>query len=232
MLDDARKSVSRGLALGEVAPDFELPILGDQEQVLRLSDVGGRPIVLIFGSYSCSPFRREISKLNRLYREFSSQVAFHLVYMREEHPDHERVEELDLKQPATLAERAENAAFCASEARIDMPITQSQTAKAAAQEALDDMASVDVPDAARDHWPSYTDLMRNSIEQLETDLETHAAMLNGQPVSSLQSKSAAQVANAKSLSTQVEAEILRLARMAGLSASETQEIGAEAQGAR
>ncbi len=122
MLDDARKSVSRGLALGEVAPDFELPILGDQEQVLRLSDVGGRPIVLIFGSYSCSPFRREISKLNRLYREFSSQVAFHLVYMREEHPDHERVEELDLKQPATLAERAENAAFCASEARIDMPI--------------------------------------------------------------------------------------------------------------
>ncbi len=111
-------------------------------------------------------------------------------------------------------------------------MTQSQTAKAAAQEALDDMASVDVPDAARDHWPSYTDLMRNSIEQLETDLETHAAMLNGQPVSSLQSKSAAQVANAKSLSTQVEAEILRLARMAGLSASETQEIGAEAQGAR
>ncbi len=39
--------------VGEMAPDFELPVLGDREQTVRLSDFRDkRPVALIFGSYT------------------------------------------------------------------------------------------------------------------------------------------------------------------------------------
>ncbi len=39
--------------VGDPAPDFELPVLGDRKQTVRLSDFSGkRPVALIFGSYT------------------------------------------------------------------------------------------------------------------------------------------------------------------------------------
>jgi hypothetical protein len=39
--------------VGDPAPDFELPVLGDRSQTVRLSDFRGkRPVGLIFGSYT------------------------------------------------------------------------------------------------------------------------------------------------------------------------------------
>lgn len=39
--------------VGEQAPDFNLPLLANREQTVRLSDFRGRkPVVLIFGSYT------------------------------------------------------------------------------------------------------------------------------------------------------------------------------------
>jgi len=37
--------------VGDVAPDFCLPRLDDADEV-RLSDLRGRPVVLVFGSYT------------------------------------------------------------------------------------------------------------------------------------------------------------------------------------
>jgi len=39
--------------VGDPAPDFELPTLGDRERKVRLSDFRGkRPVALLFGSYT------------------------------------------------------------------------------------------------------------------------------------------------------------------------------------
>lgn len=51
LLNDAKRTVeARGIAPGELAPDFELPEVGGGS--LRLSDLRRRPTILHFGSYS------------------------------------------------------------------------------------------------------------------------------------------------------------------------------------
>ncbi len=39
------------LQIGEMAPDFELPVL-DKSRRVRLSDLRGKPVLLVFGSYT------------------------------------------------------------------------------------------------------------------------------------------------------------------------------------
>lgn len=39
------------VAVGDLAPDFELPTF-DRERKFRLSSLRGRPVVLVFGSYT------------------------------------------------------------------------------------------------------------------------------------------------------------------------------------
>ncbi len=51
LLHDMQRTVeARGIEPGAIAPDFELPQVGDGS--LRLSDLRGRPTILHFGSYS------------------------------------------------------------------------------------------------------------------------------------------------------------------------------------
>lgn len=51
ILEDARANVEkRGIAPGELAPDFDLPRVSGGS--LRLSDLSGRPVLLHFGSYT------------------------------------------------------------------------------------------------------------------------------------------------------------------------------------
>jgi len=52
-----RKREERSPEVGDVAPDFELPILGSRasghDELVRLTDFRGRnPVALIFGSYT------------------------------------------------------------------------------------------------------------------------------------------------------------------------------------
>jgi len=51
LLNDARRTIeARGIAPGELAPDFEMPEVGGD--TLRLSELRGKPTILHFGSYS------------------------------------------------------------------------------------------------------------------------------------------------------------------------------------
>ncbi len=51
LLNDAQRTVeARGIAPGELAPDFELPQVGGGSR--RLSNLRGKPTILHFGSYS------------------------------------------------------------------------------------------------------------------------------------------------------------------------------------
>lgn len=71
---------------GDPAPDFTLaPADGGGE--IRLSNFRGeKPVVLIFGSYTCPPFRDVYPTMERLHDEYGDRVAFLYVYIREAHP--------------------------------------------------------------------------------------------------------------------------------------------------
>ncbi len=42
----------RAPKVGEEAPDFELPVLHGEGATVRLSELRGKPVALIFGSYT------------------------------------------------------------------------------------------------------------------------------------------------------------------------------------
>jgi thiol-disulfide isomerase/thioredoxin len=98
---------------GDRAPDFTL-MSPDGRQRVRLADYRGqKPVVLIFGSYTCPPFRDVYPTLERLYREHGDRVAFHYVYIREAHaedgkklPRNQR-EGIAIQDPKTMEQRVE-----------------------------------------------------------------------------------------------------------------------------
>lgn len=98
---------------GAPAPDFSLTSPDGTRQV-RLSDFRGKqPVVLIFGSYTCPPFRDVYPTLERLFLTYGDQVAFFYIYIREAHavdgwqmPRNQR-EGIKVTDPKSLAERGE-----------------------------------------------------------------------------------------------------------------------------
>jgi peroxiredoxin len=46
------KREERAPNVGDEAPDFELPLLHGDGKTVRLLDLRGRPVALIFGSYT------------------------------------------------------------------------------------------------------------------------------------------------------------------------------------
>lgn len=108
--------------VGDVAPEFSLERLGASDGVepcrAALSDYRGRPLALIFGSYTCPVFRRQIPRFNAAHRRFGERVEFLGIYVREAHPeDGWRVPQNDslgcvIPQPRTSIERHSVAQLC------------------------------------------------------------------------------------------------------------------------
>ena len=71
--------------VGDIAPDFNLVGL-DGNQVSLQSLLGNKPIVLQLGSHSCPVYRYRRFSMAKLYREYSEQAHFLLVYTVEAHP--------------------------------------------------------------------------------------------------------------------------------------------------
>jgi hypothetical protein len=87
--DRAERNLSAPRA-GETAPDFEIDRLGPDgtlDGVFRLSDARGRAVALAFGSYTATPFRRQVARLDEVCAEFGDRADFYVVYIREAHPD-------------------------------------------------------------------------------------------------------------------------------------------------
>jgi thiol-disulfide isomerase/thioredoxin len=98
---------------GELAPDFELAS-PDGQTTVRLSSLRGkRPVVLVFGSFTCGNYRTYTESLEELYRFWKKDAEFVRVYVREAHPvaDDQAATSTNararilIKQPATLEER-------------------------------------------------------------------------------------------------------------------------------
>jgi tetratricopeptide (TPR) repeat protein len=102
----------RGVAVGAVAP----PIGG-------LNFIGlHRPVVLVFGSYTCPKLRTSAAELKRIATEYHDRIDFRLVYISEAHADGgaesqwqstiNEKEGIDLPAPRNLAEKQDHAALC------------------------------------------------------------------------------------------------------------------------
>lgn len=63
-------------AAAQEAPAFALPGLIDEENVVRLSDHGGLPVVLNFWASWCEPCRREMPALAQVSAELDGRVSF------------------------------------------------------------------------------------------------------------------------------------------------------------
>jgi hypothetical protein len=67
----------------EAAPDLDLPaISGDVP--FRLSEFRGvKPVVLVFGSFTCDVFHERLPELETVYRQYKDRVAFAFINIRE-----------------------------------------------------------------------------------------------------------------------------------------------------
>lgn len=130
------------LQVGKPAPAFTLPLLpqeknsgqaGDREAETTVSlDKlrAERPVVLIFGSLTCPPFRGQLENVDAVYDQFKDRAEFLFVYIREAHPDSvvsvldESGNETLLKivQPTDDATRGSTAATCQRMVNLRMPV--------------------------------------------------------------------------------------------------------------
>jgi hypothetical protein len=86
MLNGELGAFDEGPRLNELAPDFTLQTL-DGHQTIRLSDrIGHKPVVLMFGNFTCAPFRSMYPGVDDVYRRFRDEADFLGVYVREAHP--------------------------------------------------------------------------------------------------------------------------------------------------
>jgi hypothetical protein len=128
------------LKVGEPAPDFTLPLLtpsdrpkdakADERKVTLKELHATQPVVLIFGSLTCPPFRGQLKGVNDVYADFRDRAQFLFVYVREAHPgstlsviDEQKKEVLaKIPQPDTLPARTQNAAACQRTFHLTLPV--------------------------------------------------------------------------------------------------------------
>jgi hypothetical protein len=84
----------------------------DGQTTFNLHDrIGQRPLVLVFGSFTWPPFRRNTPDIVQLYKDYKDHADFLQVYIREAHPLDEwqmasnRRENVVYAQPQTRAQR-------------------------------------------------------------------------------------------------------------------------------
>jgi len=111
----------------DAAPDFTLKTV-DGEQSYTLSNmIGARPLVLIFGNFTCGPFRSQAGNIEKIYRRYQDRASFLMVYVREAHPtdgwhsSSKDTSEFDFEQPKTYEQRVEVARTCQGKLGFDMP---------------------------------------------------------------------------------------------------------------
>lgn len=96
---------------GDRLPEFDLPTVDGGR--LRTSDLGGRPVLLVTGSFTCPMTASSDPILKKLHARFGAEVEFVTLYVREAHPGEHR------DQARTAEEKARAAR--ALQERDDLP---------------------------------------------------------------------------------------------------------------
>jgi alkylhydroperoxidase family enzyme len=121
-------SLQPGPKLNEKAPDFTLKTVDGKGEVTLSKLVGPKPVVLIFGNFTCGPFRSQAGNVEKLYRRYQDRATFVMVYVREAHPtDGWKMESnnrvgVELRQPRDYAERVGVAQACGRRLKLGMPM--------------------------------------------------------------------------------------------------------------
>ena len=68
------------------APDFTLKTQDGEGELTLSRLVGPKPVVLVFGNFTCGPFRNQAGNVEKLYRMYKDRATFVMVYVREAHP--------------------------------------------------------------------------------------------------------------------------------------------------
>ena len=121
-------SLQPGPKLDESAPDFTLKTNDGTADITLSKLVGPKPVVLVFGSFTCGPFRSHSGNIEKLYGKYKDRANFVMVYVREAHPtDGWRMESNDrvgaiTAQPKSYEERAQVAQKCGRLFHIGFPM--------------------------------------------------------------------------------------------------------------
>jgi hypothetical protein len=121
-------SLQPGPAPGEPAPGFTLRTADAKDEIDLAKLVGPRPVVLIFGNFSCGPFRSQAGNVEKLHLRYGDRANFLMVYVREAHPtDGWQMESNDragvsIRQPRSYDERAEVARSCGRSLEFGFPM--------------------------------------------------------------------------------------------------------------
>ncbi len=121
-------SLQPGPKLDESAPDFTLKTNDGKTDVTLSKLVGPKPVVLVFGSFTCGPFRSHSGNIEKLYRKYKDRATFVMIYVREAHPtDGWRMDSNDrvgaiTAQPKSYEERVEVAQKCGKLFNIGFPM--------------------------------------------------------------------------------------------------------------
>lgn len=121
-------SLQAGPALGEAALDFTLKTNDGKNEVTLSKLIGPKPVVLVFGNFTCGPFRSQAGNVEKLYRRYKDRATFVMVYVREAHPtdgwrmeSNERVA-VSLPQPQSYEERVKVAQLCSARLKLGFPM--------------------------------------------------------------------------------------------------------------
>ncbi len=121
-------SLQPGPGLDEPAPDFTLKRVDGGEDLTLSKFVGTKPVVLIFGNFTCGPFRSQAGNIEKLATRYKDRANFLMVYVREAHPtDGWSMESNDRvgvseRQPTTDAERLAVARKCSKRLDLGFPM--------------------------------------------------------------------------------------------------------------
>ena len=120
-------SLEPGPALDQPLVDFTLSDINGQREVTLSGEVGPQPIVLVFGNFTCGPFRLQGGNIEKLYQRYHDRARFFMVYVREAHPKDgwwmlsNRRFGIDPAQPQTDGERLLMAETCQRQLKFSMP---------------------------------------------------------------------------------------------------------------
>lgn len=121
-------SIHEGPKLNAAAPDFTLKTL-DGKGALTLSKlVGPKPVVLVFGNFTCGPFRALAAEVDAIAQRYKDRATFVMVYVREAHPTDGWIMESNtrvgvaVKQPTTFEERVKVCGLFAGKLKPSFPV--------------------------------------------------------------------------------------------------------------
>jgi len=104
-------SMNEGPKLNEPAPNFTLKTVDGKDAVQLARLIGSKPVVLVFGNFTCGPFRSFYPDVDTVYQRHKNDAHFLMVYVREAHPtdgwkmaSNSRVG-VAVKQPTTFGDR-------------------------------------------------------------------------------------------------------------------------------